>query len=83
MAYCPTFDNHCISDNFYADVDGDNLPDIATSRMTAQTENELEIMVTKVLDNERTPPVNLSFYQHPVTALGGKLIVGSKFVQSP
>ncbi|MBS3766846.1 MAG: hypothetical protein KGY75_01805, partial [Candidatus Cloacimonetes bacterium] len=69
----PEFDGgyaDCISDNFYADVDEDQLPDIVTARMTAQTEDQLAIMVSKVLDNERNPSTNPNFYQHPITALG-------------
>ena len=67
--FAPIFDG-CISDNYYADVDGDMLPDISTARMTAQTEAQLEIMVNKVLDNERNPSTNSGFYNHPITALG-------------
>ncbi len=59
-----------ISDNWYADVDGDDLPDIIFSRMTAQNATHLEHMVHKVLDYERNPPTNADFYDHPVTAMG-------------
>jgi hypothetical protein len=59
-----------ISDNYYADVDGDDLPDIALSRMTAQNVSQLEIMVNKILDYERHPPTDPGFYDHPVTAMG-------------
>jgi len=67
---CPTYNNYCISDNLYADVDGDNLPDVVFARMTAQTEDQLESMVTKVLNYERNPPTNQYFYDHPITAMG-------------
>ena len=67
---CPTYDNYCVSDNLYADVDGDHLPDVVFARMTAQTEAQLETMVTKVINYERNPPTNQYFYDHPITAMG-------------
>ncbi len=58
------------SDNRYADVNGDELPDIVFSRITANDATQLQVMVTKFLDYERTPPVNPRFYDKPITALG-------------
>ncbi len=66
----PIWDNYCISDNFYADVDGDDLPDVVLARMTAQNEDQLEVMVTKFLHYERNPPTNPGFYSNPITAMG-------------
>ena len=65
----PSYNNFA-SDNIYADVDGDNLPDMAIARMTAQNSAHVETMVTKVLKYERDPPSNSGFYNNPVTALG-------------
>ena len=65
----PIYDTY-VSDNLYADVDGDMLPDLAVARLLAQNENELSIVVTKFLSYERQPPVNPEFYQHPVSAGG-------------
>jgi hypothetical protein len=62
--------NPYISDNPYADVTGDGLPDIAFARMTANNFEQLETMVTKGLSYERNPPTDPDFYKHPVTALG-------------
>ena len=59
-----------VSDNYYADVDGDDLPDIVFSRITARNATELENMVGKILNYERNPPTNPYFYNHPVTAMG-------------
>ncbi|HSD64725.1 MAG TPA: C25 family cysteine peptidase [Ignavibacteriaceae bacterium] len=64
------YDYTCISDNKYADVDGDHLPDIATARITAQNESQLQIMIEKFLNYERNPPTSPAFYNNPVTALG-------------
>ncbi len=66
----PVYDNYCISDNIYADVDGDHLPDVVFARITAQNSDQLEHMVTKFLNYERNPPTNPDFYDHPITAMG-------------
>ncbi len=66
----PVYNNYCVSDNIYADVDNNNLPDIVFARMTAQDEIQLQVMVTKFINYERTPPTNPNFYQHPITSLG-------------
>ncbi len=59
-----------VSDNKFADVDGDELPDIVFARITANNESQLETMITKFLDYERNPPTDTDFYDHPITALG-------------
>ncbi len=58
------------SDNYYADVNGDNLPDLVIARITANDATQLQVMVSKFLNYERNPPVSSSFYNNPVTALG-------------
>lgn len=59
-----------ISDNRYADVTEDLLPEIAFARMTANDADQLEIMVKKFISYESNPPTNPSFYDNPITALG-------------
>lgn len=66
----PIWENYCVSDNIYADVDGNNLPDIIFARITAQDENELEVMVSKFINYETSPPTSEEFYNHPITSLG-------------
>ncbi len=66
----PIWDNYCVSDNIFGDVDGDDLPDIAMARMTANNASQLETYMRKFLDYERTPPTDPYFYAHPITALG-------------
>lgn len=66
----PIWSSYCASDNIYADVNGNDLPDIAFARMTAQNETHLETMITKVINYESNPPTNPDFYNHPITALG-------------
>jgi len=59
-----------ITDNDFADVDGDHLPDIVFARITARNADELENTVGKMLNYERHPSTNPDFYNHPVTAMG-------------
>ena len=66
----PIWNGYCASDNIYADVDGDDLPDIHFARITAQNYGHLETMIGKMLDYERNPPTNPGFYQNPITAGG-------------
>ena len=66
----PIWDGYCASDNIYADVNNNDMPDMVFARMTAQNATHLETMITKFLDYERTPPTSADFYQNPITALG-------------
>jgi hypothetical protein len=66
----PIWDGYCVSDNIFADVDGNSMPDIVFARITANNEDQLQIMVTKFLNYEKNPPTNPGFYDHPITALG-------------
>ena len=62
---------NCITDNRYADVTGDNLPDMVFSRLIAETADQLPIFVGKQLEYEYTNPnTDPSFYTTPITALG-------------
>ena len=61
----------CISDNQYADAEGnDLLPDIIFSRLVAETAEQLPVFVGKQIDYETAPNTDASFYNSPVTALG-------------
>ena len=66
----PVWAGYCKSDNIYADVDGDDLPDIIFARITARHAADLETMVGKALDYELQPPTNPGFYQNPIIAGG-------------
>ena len=59
-----------VSDNIYADVNGNNLPNIALARITAQNYQHLATMVEKFLDYERDPPTAANFYDNPLIAGG-------------
>lgn len=62
--------NSCRSDNYYADMNYDHLPDLAISRMCVQGYDHAETMVGKMLEYERTPPTSFSFYDNPLVAGG-------------
>ena len=66
----PTWDNYCKSDNLYADVDEDELPDLTVARLTAENEGHLEILIHKFINYEQQPPVNPGYYQNPISAGG-------------
>lgn len=66
----PIYDNYCVSDNIFSDVDGDHMPEMTFARMTARNGDELETMVQKALNYERNPPTNPGFYANPITAMG-------------
>ncbi len=64
----PVWDNYCVSDNMYADIDDNDLPDIVVARICAENEVQLETMISKVLNYEENPPTNPDFYNHPITS---------------
>ena len=62
---------NCITDNGYADVTGDLLPEMAFSRLVAANANEAQMMVSKQMEYEYTNPnMDAATYNHPITALG-------------
>ena len=60
----------CVADNIYADVNGDQLPDMAHARITARNEAELQTMINKMLSYERQPYTDPNFYLRPTIAGG-------------
>lgn len=59
-----------VTDNKFADVDGDYLPDLNIARVCAQNGQQLQTMIGKMLTYERYPTTNPAFYQHPVMVGG-------------
>jgi PKD repeat protein len=66
----PIYNNYCASDNMYADVNNDMMPDVIFARMTANNNTQLTTFITKMFDYERNPYTDFDFYNHPITALG-------------
>jgi PKD repeat protein len=58
------------SDNFYADVDGDDMPDVVFARIAANDSAQLHTMVGRILNFERNRPTDTGYYNHPISALG-------------
>jgi len=58
------------SDNYYADVNNDEMPEIVFSRIVGNNSAELQTLISKNLNYERNPPTSASFYNKPITALG-------------
>ncbi len=59
-----------VSDNYYADVDKDDIPDIAVSRLTFTDAYILENYIYKIMNYELNPPENPGYYDNPVTSMG-------------
>ncbi|MCK4235054.1 T9SS type A sorting domain-containing protein [candidate division WOR-3 bacterium] len=60
-----------VTDNTYADVDGDGLPEMNFARITAQDNADLKEMIYKFVNYEqRNPPTDAGFYDHPLMACG-------------
>jgi hypothetical protein len=66
----PLWSDYCASDNIYADVNGNNLPDMHHGRITAQNEDHLATMVNKLLSYERNPYTDAGFFNEPLVACG-------------
>jgi hypothetical protein len=66
----PIWNGYCASDNIYADIDNNNLPELHHARICAQDEGELSIMVNKFLGYERNPYTASNFYDEPLMACG-------------
>jgi len=58
------------SDNYYSDVNGDEMPEIVFSRIIANDNTQLQTLITKNINYERNPPTDAGYYNHPITALG-------------
>ena len=58
------------TDNPFADMNGDSIPDLAISRMTVMNANECQQQVEKLIDFELNPPNDPHYYDHPVINSG-------------
>lgn len=59
-----------LTDNRLTDFNNDGLPEIAVARMPAADGNEAAGMIYKVINYERHPYDDASYYDSPVTAMG-------------
>lgn len=54
-----TKETHIPTDNLYGDFDGDQLPDAAVGRFCVDTEQELEVLITKTMHHEKNQDFGL------------------------
>ena len=59
-------DYHYSSDNPYADMNGDSIPDLALSRLPALTLEEYSTQVRKLIQYETNPPTQPDYYSRPI-----------------
>lgn len=59
-------DYHYSSDNPYADMNDDSIPDIALSRLPALNLEEYRTQVNKLIQYETNPPTRPNYYEQPV-----------------
>lgn len=54
----------------YCDMNGDSLPDMAISRITARSTEEYRTFVEKTIQYESNPPTDEAYYDHPIITAG-------------
>ena len=59
-------DYHYSSDNPYADMNGDSIPDLALSRLPALNLEEYRTQVNKLIQYETNPPTRPDYYNQPI-----------------
>ena len=59
-------DYHYSSDNPYADMNDDSIPDLALSRLPALTLEEYRTQVNKLIQYETNPPTRSEYYDQPI-----------------
>jgi hypothetical protein len=65
----PGADTHIATDNWYADLDDDHVPDVAVGRITADSPEELARIVAKILAYERS--ADFSLWRRQVNFVAG------------
>lgn len=62
----PSYDEDFATDLYYACIDGgdDYYPDMAHGRISVSTAAEADIVVDKIINYEKTPPTEASYYQN-------------------
>lgn len=59
-------DYHYSSDNPYADMNDDSIPDLALSRLPTLTLEEYRTQVNKLIQYETNPPTRPDYYNQPI-----------------
>ena len=58
------------SDNPYADMNGDSIPDMAISRLPGITVKDCQVQIEKLIRYETTPPTDAHYYDRPILTSG-------------
>jgi len=58
-----------ISDDYYADIDGDDLPDMVIARLPINDLFNLTNYINRIISYETSPPDYTDYYDHPVTSM--------------
>ncbi len=66
----PMYSGYCVSDNIYADINGNGLPELVHGRIAARTDTDLARIMAKFFKHERQPVTDPGFYAHPLIAGG-------------
>lgn len=64
--YGYSYDEEYMSDNLYADMNGDSIPDMSISRLSALKPSEYQTQLGKLFEYETNPPTDPHYYDHPV-----------------
>ena len=56
-----------VSDNYFADITNNDLPDFVIGRIAANNEEELKSIITKYIHYESSPPSQNSYYNEPLS----------------
>ncbi|MCR5645414.1 MAG: T9SS type A sorting domain-containing protein [Bacteroidales bacterium] len=71
LNYNDTGENHnYLSDNPYADMNGDSIPDLALSRLPIEKFEDYKTIIDKLLKYETNPPTNPEYYNRPLITSG-------------
>ncbi len=71
LNYAGTGENYdYYSDNPYADMNGDTIPDLTISRLPAYTINDYNTVINKIIQYETNPPTDPAYYNHPIITSG-------------
>ena len=54
----------------YCDMNGDSLPDMAISRVTARSLEDYQAFVKKTIQYESNPPTDAAYYDNPIVTAG-------------
>ena len=65
-SYGSVYNRDYFSDNPYADMNDDSIPDIAISRLPALKLKEYQTQLGKLFNYETNPPKDSHYYDHPV-----------------